>query len=223
MPARSTKRSKPNPEALPSPSTSEPYPAKTRTVHGRAIPGLVYRSALSPMLGPALDKLPDPSAFAQSVIEDMAPRDPAEEMLVAQLLLAHARVMRLTELANRQTQPDAMRITHEYADRASNTYRRLMLALAEYRQPPRTPRSGDGFTLVKQANFAQQQVVQNHENSNAKATNEQGCNPNPGDARGTAERPPALPTDASRFGIPSSVRTPREAVEAVHRPTNAQR
>ena len=110
---------------------------------------------------------PRESNYARDVISRMAPRDAAEEMLVAQLLFAHARVLRLTEMTQHATTVEMIRVIHEYADRASNTYRRLMLALAEYRRPFRT---GDTIAVVQQANITNQQVVHAHENR----TNEQG-------------------------------------------------
>lgn len=127
---------------------------------------------------------------------------------------------RLTALANQQTGLESLRTVHEYADRASNTYRRLMLALAEYRRPPR---AGDTFAVVKQANIAGQQVIQNHENSGANATNEQGCGRPTGDAIPGHTTPPALPADTGGAGIPAFVRAARETVEAVHRPPDARR
>lgn len=136
------------------------HASKVRTKHAEVLPGVVYGRALAPMLGE--DAEPDACAHAVDVFARMAPRDPAEEMLVAQLLFAHSRVMRLTELANRQTSIEGLRVVHEYADRASNTYRRLMLALAEYRRPPR---AGDSFTAIRQANIAGQQVVMTAEDS----------------------------------------------------------
>jgi hypothetical protein len=172
------------------------------------------------MLGDTLDGAPDPSAYAQAVIADMAPRDAAEEMLIAQLLFAHARVMRLTALANQQIGLESLRVVHEYADRASNTYRRLMLALAEYRRPPHT---GDTFAMVKQTNIAGQQVIQNHENSTTNATNEQGSKPIPGDARSTPASPPALPADTGGIGFPAFIRPARETVDAVHRSPDTRR
>jgi hypothetical protein len=94
-------------------------------------------------------------------------------MLVVQLVLTHARVLHLSDLANRQQGMEQIRTVHEYTDRASNTFRRLMLTLAEYRRPP----SATSFTAIRQANIANQQVVQNHENFGTKATNEQGFTP----------------------------------------------
>lgn len=220
MPRQQKKTTKPTSNDGPSPS---PKPVDgtmpfAQLIHGRVVPGGVYRAALEPLLGETLETLPEPSFYAQSVIANMAPRDAAEEMLIAQLLFAHARVMRLTEMANRQTGVDAMRVVHEYADRASNTYRRLMLALAEYRRPPR---AGDTFAVVKQANIAGQQVIQNHENSTTIKTNEQGITRGPEDNQCAPSGPQALPADAGRVGIPAFIHPTRETMDPVHRPADS--
>lgn len=100
-------------------------------------------------------------------------RDPLEEMLVVQALWTHTRLARLSSIANQQTTPNHIKVVHDACDRAGNTLRRQMLALAEYRRPPRT----DAFMAIKQANVAQQQVVQNVENrkpKNDEASNEKG-------------------------------------------------
>lgn len=110
--------------------------------------------------------------FVDGTVEKMAPRDPVEEMLVSQLMLIHGRVVRLSHLAQQQLDYDQIRNINELADRASNTYRKLALALAEYRRPAK----GSSVTEIQQANIANQQVVMNgctHEPENA--TNEQGC------------------------------------------------
>jgi hypothetical protein len=213
------KRRKPVPKAplASPPDKTIPYPPNTKRIHGRALPGGVYRAALVPILGDKLAEGPDPSAYAQAVLADMAPRDAVEEMLIAQMLFAHARVMRLTALANQQTALEPIRTIHEYADRASNTYRRLMLALAEYRRPPRT---GDTFAVVKQANIAGQQVIQNHENSGTNATNEQGCGRTSGNA---SPATPALSANADRVGVPAIIGPARHALDAIHRPADAGR
>jgi hypothetical protein len=187
-----------------------------RKVHGSIIPGGVYAHAIASRVGPLLGSVVDTQTsldYAVDLVSRMAPRDPAEEMLVAQMLLAHARVMHLTSLANQQSNVESLRTIHEYADRASNTYRRLMLALLEYRQPPR---SRDGFTAIKQANFANQQVVQNHENFRHTATNEQGMPSGPAET-------PALSAVAAGADIAESLGSPRATMEAIHRPAHARR
>lgn len=112
--------------------------------------------------------------FVEYVFDKMNPRDPAEEMLVSQLVIAHTRAMHLADLAMSKSDIDQIRIINEYADKAANTYRRLMLALDEYRRPRR---GGDSYTQIQQANIANQQVVDNRKLSNDKnTTNEQGYN-----------------------------------------------
>jgi hypothetical protein len=185
-----------------------------RAFHGRSIAGMVYTNALAQRIGRLLPKPMPQSAmlYVDDLIERMAPRDPAEEMLVIQLVLTHARVLHLTHLANMQERPESIRTVHEYADRASNTCRRLMLALAEYRRPART---GDSFTAIKQANIAGQQVIQNHENLPAgNATNEQGC--------GHTNGPAALPAVGGRVEVATAICPAGEALDPIHRPPDAQ-
>lgn len=220
MPGKPRKPTKHADKALPEPSTSNTSENGNAfaAMVGKSQANVVYGLAMTPLFGE--NGRLHASAHGRDVINRMAPRDAAEEMLVAQLLFAHARVMRLTEMANRQTDIEAIRVYHEYADRASNTYRRLMLALAEYRQPPRT---GDTFAVVKQANIAGQQVIQNHEIATTNATNEQGLRPNTSSDRSSPANPAALPADTGRVSFPAFNSPTREAVEAVHRPQNARR
>ena len=98
------------------------------------------------------------SKYATELVARMKPRDPLEDMLVMQCLWAHGRVAHLSMLANQQTSVETSQQVNDSADKASNTFRRLMLALVEYRRPPKL---GDNFTAIKQANIANQQVVQN--------------------------------------------------------------
>ncbi|NOG54735.1 MAG: hypothetical protein HND57_10480 [Planctomycetes bacterium] len=153
----------------------ESNPAAARQVHTSALSGAVYAEAIGPRFAALFHGLnlgQSAMTFVEDMLRRMAPRDPLEEMLAVQALLAHARVLHLSTLANQQQTPDGIRVIHEYADRASNTYRRLMLALAEYRKPPR---GGNSFTAVKQANIAQQQLVMNEKKALPEnATNELG-------------------------------------------------
>lgn len=87
-----------------------------------------------------------------------------------QALWAHARVARLSAMANRQDGRENLRVINDACDRASDTFRKLMLAMAEYRRPPRP--AGVHVTAFGQANVAQQQVVQ--QTVAPKPTNEQG-------------------------------------------------
>ena len=127
---------------------------KQRRVHITALAGSVYTQLIARYIDTAFEGYePSNSAvrYARDLLERLDPRDPMEEMLAMQALLAHARTLSLTLLAAAATESDRIRILSEYAEKASNTYRRLMLAFVEYRRPPRTS--------IGQANIAQQHVV----------------------------------------------------------------
>lgn len=151
----------------------ETDPQAATRVHILAVAATVHANGIAARIGKRLigvDLAQSSNTHTENVFARMAPRDPAEEMLVAQLLATHTRAMHLSDLAAAQTQVDTIRTLNEYADRASNTYRRLMLALTEYRRPPK-----GGDTHIRQANIAAQQVLLNSEGGrNESATNEQG-------------------------------------------------
>lgn len=114
--------------------------------------------------------------FVAAVKESVQPRDAIEEMLLMQMAWTHARLARLSAIASNQTTTANVRVVHDACDRAASTFRRQMLALADYRRPPRT----DAFTVVKQLNAAQQQLVNNAQAENpAKpvTSNEVGSTP----------------------------------------------
>ena len=136
----------------------------------------------------------------------MTPRDAVEEMLLAQMAWTHARLAYLSTISTKQQSVKWFQLVHEAADAASNTFRRQMLALAEYRRPPRA-----SFTAIAQANIAQQQVVQNRNPELANPTNEQGSL---GEAHHGAK---ALPAHDSGVGGVEEVRSARAAVAAEHR------
>lgn len=187
-------------------------PAVGRQVHIEALTSSVHTNGLAGRIGKrvvGIDLAQTSDTWTRDVFERMAPRDPAEEMLVAQLIFAHTRAMHLADLAMVQTGVDSLRVVNEYADRASNTYRRLMLALAEYRRPPR---SGD--THIGQANIAAQQVVLNAQgDGNANATNEQGYGPPE-----APQRPQTLPALPEGSGIPPGIGGPHAPLDTLHRP-----
>ena len=190
-------------------------------MHVQAVAGIIFGNALLPQFSKIFSQLKQGQpalTYAADVMDRMKPRDPLELMLIVQALGAHARVLHLTNLANQQTTLDRVRTTHEYADKASNTYRRLILALTEYCRPPRT---GDSFTGIKQANIAAQQVVNNVE-QRENTTNEQGSS-----NIQHAENPPNCPEGGQTLSaepqgpcIPESLRSQDEAVGAVHRSAN---
>lgn len=189
--------------------------AAARKLHGPGLGGMVYGNAIAQrmkLLCGGYEVGQSACNYIEDMLERMAPRDPLEEMLVVQAALAHARVLHLTEYANRQERLESIRTVHEYADKASNTFRRLMLALGEYRRPPKV---GPNYTAIGQANIAGQQVVNNGEiQPNENATNEQGCQ--------RPELPEALPIDTRGLGVAQSGGAAGEAVGAVHRAEDAR-
>src|SRR5262245_35140594 len=70
-------------------------PQAARTIHIEALTGAVYANALRHKIADLYPKRISPSAMlhVEDVLARMAPRDPAEEMLIAQLVLTHARVL----------------------------------------------------------------------------------------------------------------------------------
>ena len=147
-----------------------------KQVHINIMTNAVHSNGLSNRIGrliKGIDLEQTSDGFVEHVFNGMKPQDPAEEMLVSQLVLAHTRAMHLADMAMNQRNIDQIRIINEFADKASNTYRRLMLALDEYRRPRK---GGDSYTQIQQANIANQQIVDNWEVSDEKnTTNEQGC------------------------------------------------
>jgi hypothetical protein len=143
-------------------------------VHTQAVAAGVYFSSVRPLLEKLFqddDVAQSAMIFVQGLIERMAPRDPVEEMFAVQIALAHVRTLSLTEKASRAEALDDVRILNEYADRASNSFRRLTQALGDYRRPSRGP-----TTAIQQANFGAQQLVVNGSIEGVEsATNEQGC------------------------------------------------
>lgn len=201
------RRGQPHNELTPAATGDGSAHAKRDPV-ARNLPAVVYGTAIIPFAGRETAEAATRDAAA--AIDAMAPRDPVERMLVEQILFAHARAMRLSQLANQQNSLDGIRVANEYADKASNTARRLALALAEYRRPPKT---GPSFTAIGQANIAAQQVVvQREEAQSGNATNEQGSGQHE-----AGETPAALPADAGGAGVVAGLRRPREALGPVHR------
>jgi hypothetical protein len=92
--------------------------------------------------------------YVFDALSEMRPRDVFERLLVHQCLWTHVRIGQLSQLAGQQKNRDSLRIVNEAADRALNTFRRMMLAFAEYRSPRPAP------SFVKQQNLAQNMAVQ---------------------------------------------------------------
>ena len=151
-------------------------PDVAKYIHINVMTSAVHTNGLAHRIEPMINGVDigqTSDGFVEHVFNGMNPRDPVEEMLVSQIVLAHTRAMHLADMAMSQTKLDQIRIINEYADKAANTYRRLMLSLDEYRRPRR---GGDTYTQIKQANIANQQIVDNREISNGKnRANEQRC------------------------------------------------
>ena len=101
--------------------------------------------------------------------DELKPRDAIEEMLIEQLAVTHARVVKLSAQALIQKNEAWYRTLSEACDRAASTFRRLTVAFREYREPRRTT-----VMAIQQANLANQQVVQQisgpAEDNHARAT-----------------------------------------------------
>jgi hypothetical protein len=145
--------------------------------------------------------------FIGAIIQSVKPRDLVERMLCVQMAWTHARLARLSVTAASQENIKSFAVVHQAADAATNTFRRLMQALADYR----APRRGEGFTAVKNQYNANQQVVQNGNPEIGDATNEQGL---PAAAPTAAS---ALPLDARRPCLATTVGASGEAVAVQHR------
>ncbi len=147
-------------------------PEAVKAAHGFFLGGMVYGQQVEGLLGEQFGA--DTAVpHVEDLLKRLKPRDPLEEMLVIQALWTHARLAKLSELAIMQTEIKQVQVVHDACDKAANTYRRHMLALADYRRPSRP----GVFMPVSQLNAAGQQVVQNAENSKSEkrnATNEQG-------------------------------------------------
>ncbi len=205
-------------DALQEVEKSDPagYPRFARLVHRDLLAGGIY--------GPQMKDASGSEAFNESAwhyaignLNNMKPKDPIEEMLVMQAIWTHARVAKLSGLASQQSNLRALEIVNGTCDRAANTFRRLALALSEYRHP----RSGDQFVAIRQANLADQQVIQNIENRNLpdeKVTIEKGSSV---DGQETTQK--ALSSQSNRPAILEGVNPPSEAVAVGHRPPDAGR
>ena len=183
----------------------------SRYMQTEAVPASLYRHLLAGIVGGDEQVLEAATPFVVDLMRRFKPRDAVEEMLPAQMLLSHLRTARLSLVAFEQTNIKWAAMMHEAADRAANTFRRQMLALDDYRRPPRH----NSFTAIGQANIARQQVVQNRNPENGKATNEQGSG-----AGGTGQRPEGpkrLPAVAGGAGVAPAVGGAGEAVAGEHR------
>jgi hypothetical protein len=150
--------------------------------------------------------------YLADTLKRMKAADPVEEMLVTQMVWTHARLSRLTRISSQQSTKVLSAIA-EACDSASNTYRRLMLALVEYRNPKRNAAT---ITSVRQTNIAEQQVIQQQ---NATAAAEAAAQPEKENEKGSNKKGSAEPAaaaallpDGSGAGFVAEFGTAGEAV-----------
>ena len=195
------------PAAVPAP---EPPAVPQREIHHTfSLLTTLYRRQMEKLGGKGNPIAEDSSRFIKELMLGFKARDPVEEMLFGQMVLTYSRMAHLSGSADEQTNIKWATMMHEATDRAANTFRRQMLALAEYRRPPRA----NSFTAIGQANIAQQQVVQNRNSENEKTTNEQGSREGTGRR---AEGPKMLPAVADGAGVTPTVGGAGEAVAVEH-------
>jgi hypothetical protein len=143
-------------------------------LHGHGVGGTVYEYMLlrgiSAVAGLKMPLLLSTTAMdhTKAVIQCMECRDPFEAMIVTQALWTHARLAHLNLLACQQQHVDHLKVINDACDKASNTYRRQMLGLAEYRRASRSSKANDLIVQITTGNI---------EN----ATNEQGIGSGQGD------------------------------------------
>jgi hypothetical protein len=147
--------------------------------------------------------------FVEALKASVKPRDAIEEMLVLQMAFTHARMTRLSVVAMEQDRVRNVQVVNDACDRAANTFRRQMLALAEYRRPPRP----QIFAPIRQANVAQLQQVQNGENRNLE-------NENITNELGFAPPAPTLPAVAEGAGVPARGSAAPPPLAEEHRPAD---
>ena len=147
--------------------------------------------------------------YIEAIRESVNPSDAIEEMLVVQMAWTHARLAKLSTIAVNQEQTRNVRVINDACDRAASTFRRQLLALAEYRRPAQP----GNFVAIRHANVANNQVIANGTEPNPQnriASNEQGSTP-------------ALPPVAGGIELPAGDGTEKQAVAEKHRPQDRNR
>ena len=217
---RESRRHSPAGMIMPLSSDGDPrecMPERTKR-HAGDLAGMIYDDLIRPCVSAKFGK--DHAAYheiasttvlhVRDTLQRINAADPMEEMLVGQALMTHARIVRLNHFMADATDIEQIKVLCEAADRASNTYRRQMAALGEYRHPKATPQ-------FNQTNIASQQVIQNHVGQKEKSTNEQGL-ADANEHEPTPNPQAAIPTHAGGATITTASREEESALEAVHRP-----
>jgi hypothetical protein len=197
-----------------------------KSLHGPVITGLVYgrimRKTFTDVCGHdvlAAHAVNTSIDEVEAVVKAVA-RDPVEEMLVMQMMLAHARILRFNDLMWQQSNLEPLSAVSEALEKAHNTFRRMLLALAEYRNPRTPPTFTAIKTAIGQQNVASQQLVANApspEFPEQLKQNEQGL------PDGTPGAQAHLPVNSEGIGIPTGRGSEGPAVVEEHRPQDPLR
>jgi hypothetical protein len=147
--------------------------------------------------------------FFEAIRESVQPRDAIEEMLVVQMAWLHARIAKLSALAVDQRESNNARVVNDACDRAANTFRRMMLSLADYRRPAQP----GSFVAIRHANVANQQVIANAQEpiSQHKLS-----------SNGQGSTSPALLSVSDGAGILTSSGAAKQTVVAEHGPQDGR-
>src|SRR5262249_39836361 len=101
-------------------------------IHSCLLPGSIYRRHMEQLVGDDEILLDSAQTYMSDLMARFQPRDVVEEMLIAQMTWTHIRLAKMSARAGIQEHVKWSQHLHEAADRAANTFRRQMLALAEY-------------------------------------------------------------------------------------------
>lgn len=119
---------------------------------------------------PNVDSFDISTRLMKQAMDDFSPKSAAERMLVEQLVVTHSQLLNIQKLTCRTDQYDRIEQMAAVASRLQADFRKTLLALKEWKAPPKS------FIVAQQANIANQQVVtQNPEKTNT-TTNELGTN-----------------------------------------------
>ncbi len=117
---------------------------------------------------------PDASSFVERYLEEMAPRNPVEQMLAMQMLWQHLRIARLTRETCSEFLPELLKPYNEALESAMRTSIRQAKAWQAIREP-------QAINLIngRQINVGQQQIINGpsdgrHASENQSGANEQG-------------------------------------------------
>lgn len=201
------------PSALAAPGLTSRALAK---IHPDLLSDMAYVQ-LCPSMGLPLDNEGRNAASLATLSfhQQMHPKDALERLVLGQILLAHSRTTWMTQLLERQNDPQYLHVISEACERAAGTFGRLTRAFWEYRRPATVSTT----VSIGQANVANQQVVQNLLKEEPKEKDDVRTRIA---SRSTA-LPAALPAHAARPKVIAECHLENEALEKKHRPSNFRR